>query len=159
MVDTAGGLVAGKHSFYRGESRVHYDVQMRAAIAALEGKVDTEYITVLWKIALFHVWKLAPVWVHGDVSAGNLLVNDGNLSAVIDFGQLVIGDPACDLIIAWTSFPTDSRNIFREALGLDDFTWLRGGAWTLWKACIIAAGIVQTNAVEADRCWQVIANI
>ena len=83
-------------------------------------------------------WSGSPVWVHGDVSAGNLLVQEGRLSAVIDFGQLTIGDPACDLAIAWTLFSGESREIFRAMLPLDADTWARGRAWTLWKALIIA---------------------
>jgi aminoglycoside phosphotransferase (APT) family kinase protein len=86
--------------------------------------------------------------VHGDVSAGNLLVRDGELAAVIDFGQLAVGDPACDLAIAWTFLDHRSRAVFRSTLALDADTWLRGRAWALWKAAIAAAGLADTNAIE-----------
>jgi aminoglycoside phosphotransferase (APT) family kinase protein len=76
----------------------------RQAIAALKGKIDTNTATEVWEAALATSWHREPVWVHGDVSAGNLLVLEGQLSAAIDFGGLAIGDPACDLAIAWTFF-------------------------------------------------------
>jgi aminoglycoside phosphotransferase (APT) family kinase protein len=95
--------------------------------------------------------------VHGDISAGNLLVQKGNLSAVIDFGQLAVGDPACDLSVAWTLFKGESRKVFRTALGLDQETWARGRAWTLWKALIIAAGM--TNSTYDNQSWKIIDEV
>ena len=62
------------------------------------------------------------VWVHGDISPGNLLVQEGQLCAVIDFGQLTMGDPASDLAIAWTFFNDESRELFRKTLPLDSGT-------------------------------------
>ena len=59
---------------------------------------------LIWEAALCSEWKRPPVWVHGDISIGNLLVKEGRLTAVIDFGSLGVGDPACDLVIAWTFF-------------------------------------------------------
>jgi len=94
------------------------------------------------------------VWVHGDVSIGNLLVQEGRLSAVIDFGQLTVGDQACDLAIAWTLFGDESRKVFRAKLGLDANTWARGRGWTLWKAAIIASGLTDSNNVEGEQCWR-----
>jgi aminoglycoside phosphotransferase (APT) family kinase protein len=82
------------------------------------------------------------------VSCGNLLLQNGRLHAVIDFGQLSVGDPACDLAIAWTLFNGPSRATFRNALGLDDATWARGRGWVLWKALIVAAKMTYTNAIE-----------
>jgi aminoglycoside phosphotransferase (APT) family kinase protein len=91
-------------------------------------------LTVVWNEALASTWQRAPVWVHGDIAIGNLLVENGQLSAVIDFGQLCIGDPACDLAIAWTLFTGESRDAFCEVLKLDSATWARGRGWTIWKA-------------------------
>ncbi len=76
--------------------------------------------------------------MHGDVSADNLLIEEGRLRAVIDFGCCAVGDPACDLAIAWTLFKGDARQAFRAALPLDSGTWVRGRAWTLWKSLITA---------------------
>jgi aminoglycoside phosphotransferase (APT) family kinase protein len=89
----------------------------------------------------------------------NLLLNRGSLAAVIDFGQLAVGDPACDLAIAWTLLRGDNREAFRKTLGLDRSTWQRGRAWALWKAMIVAAGMTTTNADEGVLCWQVIDEV
>ena len=67
--------------------------------------------------------------MHGDIAIGNLLVNNGELSAVIDFGQLGVGDPACDLVIAWTLFRDQSREVFKQAMSLDEQTWERAMGW------------------------------
>ena len=116
-------------------------------------------MTEVWEAALATTWHGSPVWIHGDVSAGNLLVRGGRLSSVIDFGQLGVGDPACDLSIAWTLFGGESRKIFRAMLPLDADTWARGRGWTLWKALIVAAGLTNTNAVEAAQPWRIIAEV
>lgn len=158
-IDTTGGPPPGPHSFDRGGSLSTYDAQTRQAIALLQHKIDTDAATKLWEAALATCWEGSPVWVHGDMSAGNLLVNDGRLSAVIDFGQLTVGDPACDLAIAWTFFNAESRAIFRQTLPLDPGTWTRGRAWTLWKALIIAAGITETNALQADQSLRIIETV
>jgi aminoglycoside phosphotransferase (APT) family kinase protein len=84
------------------------------------------------------------VWFHGDVAAGNLLIRDGRLAAVIDFGTSGVGDPACDLTIAWTLFTGANRDAFRDAfrdaLPMDPGAWARGRGWTLWKALITVTG-------------------
>ena len=91
------------------------------------------------------------MWVHGDISPGNLLAEAGRLKAVIDFATLAIGDPACDLSIAWTLFSGPSRDAFRNRLAFDAGTWARARGWTLWKALVVAAGLVETNAVEVKQ--------
>jgi aminoglycoside phosphotransferase (APT) family kinase protein len=73
----------------------------------------------------------APRWYHGDLAAENLLVRDGSLAAVLDFGGLSVGDPAVDLAVAWEILDPPAREIFRRKLGVDDATWLRGRAWAL----------------------------
>ena len=79
--------------------------------------------------------------MHGDVSPENLLVGDGRLTAVLDFGCCAIGDPACDLAIAWTFFSGASREAFRNRMGFDQATWARARGWALWKALLqLAAG-------------------
>jgi aminoglycoside phosphotransferase (APT) family kinase protein len=152
-IDTSGGPVAGAHSFFRGGHPGIYDNQARSAIAALADRLDAETALRIWETGIATSWDHAPVWVHGDVAAGNLLMHEGALRAVIDFGCLAIGDPACDLAIAWTLFDPPSREIFRRELPLDDASWERGRAWTLWKAAIVAAGKIQTNEIEAAGAW------
>jgi aminoglycoside phosphotransferase (APT) family kinase protein len=72
-----------------------------------------------------------PRWFHGDLAAENLLMRDGSLAAVLDFGGLSVGDPAVDLAVAWEILDPPAREIFRKRLGADDATWLRGRAWAL----------------------------
>lgn len=147
-VDPAGGPAAGEHSFFRGCPPAVYDADARAAISALDGEIDSAAATAVWEAALAARWDGPPVWVHGDVTAANLLVVDGRLSAVIDFGCCAVGDPACDVAIAWTFFQGDSREAFRGRLAVDDATWARGRGWALWKAAITLA---KTDPASADR--------
>jgi aminoglycoside phosphotransferase (APT) family kinase protein len=158
-IDTAGGPAAGRHNFYRGGPLSTYDEQTRQAIAALTNRIDTAAATLVWEKAMATSWQRAPVWIHGDVSAGNLLVQEGRLSAVIDFGNLGIGDPACDLSIAWTLLDQESRDVFRNELALDDGAWLRGRAWALWKAAILAAQLVQSNPIDTAQAWRVLNEV
>ena len=81
-------------------------------------------------------WDRPDVWFHGDVAVGNLLVRDGRLAAVIDFGTCGVGDPACDLVIAWTFLDAPARRVFRREVDLDEDTWARARGWALWKALL-----------------------
>ena len=159
QVDTTGGPPAGAHNFYRGCVLTHYNAQTKQAIELLKDKIDCRIATNIWNDALETSWSYPPVWVHGDISPGNLLVRDNNLSAVIDFGGLAVGDPACDLAIAWTFFNAESREVFKQRLNLDEGTWLRGKAWALWKALIVASGVVDSNEVEKIQAWPTIEAI
>ncbi|MFC8868723.1 aminoglycoside phosphotransferase family protein [Streptomyces sp. NPDC057148] len=108
------------------------DRATRAAIAELDGVFDAAAMTGLWDEALSAPdWDRPPVWFHGDFHTGNLLTAGGRLSAVIDFGELGIGDPARDLTIAFTLMSAAPRAAFRAALGVDDATWTRGRGWAL----------------------------
>ena len=131
-----GGPPAGRHNFFRGASPAVYDEQTREAVDVLGDEVDGARALAVWEEALASEWDRPPVWLHGDLSASNLLVDGGRLSAVIDFGTIAVGDPACDLAIAWTFFAGESRVAFRDAAALDSATWARGRGWTLWKALI-----------------------
>ena len=131
--DAHNGPEAGKHNFYRGASLTHYDHEMQDAIPKIENDKQREIAGKLWHEAVSSKWEHLPVWVHGDIATGNLLIKDGGLEAVIDFGQLAIGDPACDLVIAWNFFDTDSRAIFKKSMNLDECTWIRAMGWCLWK--------------------------
>lgn len=158
-IDAADGPTPGPHNFHRGGSLGVYDAQTRQAIARLQGRVDTAAAMQVWEVALATPWQKPPVWIHGDVSPGNLLVRRGRLDAVIDFGMLGVGDPACDLSIAWTLLAGDSREAFRMTLGCDSDTWSRGRGWALWKALIVAAGSVESNAPEAGTPCRVIDEV
>lgn len=131
-VDTADGPAPGDHNFGRGVPLAERDEATRAAIDALTGLIDTAAARAAWtQILAAPVWDQAPRWIHGDLQAGNLLWQAGELSAVIDFGGLGVGDPACDLMVAWTYFTQASRAAFREAMGADAATWMRGKGWAL----------------------------
>ncbi len=152
-IDASDGPPAGRHSFFRGGPLDTYDAQSRDAIRLLERELDADAATEVWEAALSSTWDRRPVWVHGDVAASNLLVADGTLRAVIDFGCAAVGDPACDLVMAWTFFADESRDVFRDGLRLDDATWARGRGWALWKALITLAQEKQggTGADAAAR--------
>lgn len=150
QIDPTGGPAAGAHSFFRGAALTTYDAETRRAIAALGGRIASERATAVWDAAVAARWHGAPVWFHGDVAAGNLLVDEGRLAAVIDFGCSGVGDPACDLTIAWTLFSGESREAFRTALSVDAATWARGRGWALWKALIGLAAEIDTNPAAAS---------
>jgi len=155
-ISSEGGPLPGPDNFYRGSSLTVYDSETRKAIEVLAAQINAKTVTAVWEAALASRWSHAPVWVHGDMSVGNLLVSDGRLCGVIDFGQLCVGDPACDLAPAWTLFDEESRGIFRGAVSLDTDTWARGRGWALWKALIVAAQSSATNAWEGTHCWSTI---
>ncbi|MFC7546995.1 aminoglycoside phosphotransferase family protein [Plantactinospora sp. GCM10030261] len=138
-IDPSDGPPAGQHSAWRGGPLTTYDEDTRQAVAALAGRIDGELALEIWRTALEATWTGPPVWFHGDVGVGNLLVRDGRLAAVIDFGCAGVGDPACDVTAAWTMFSGRARAAFRDALAVDQATWARGRGWTLWKALIVLA--------------------
>lgn len=158
-IDTAGGPPPGSHNFWRGGPLATYDAETRQAIETLGGRIDADGATATWEAALAAEWRNPPVWVHGDIAAGNLLVADGRLSAVIDFGCLGVGDPACDLAIAWTFFHGAAREAFRAALPLDPATWARARGWTLWKALIVLAGLPGVNPDGRERTRRIIDDV
>jgi len=154
-IDAAHGPPAGAHSFYRGASPAFYDAEALAAIDTLGDRIDVPAAREVWGAALESQWAGAPVWFHGDIAHGNLLLRDGRLAAVIDFGTSGVGDPACDLVIAWTYFEGDERQLLRDEVVLDDDTWRRARGWALWKALIVAAAtpgssVAEVSAILAD---------
>jgi aminoglycoside phosphotransferase (APT) family kinase protein len=96
-IDASDGPPAGQHSWFRGGPLTVWDGQTRQLIRVFAGRIDAGAATRVWETALASGWDRPPVWVHGDVTASNLLVADGKLHAVIDFGGAAVGDPACDL--------------------------------------------------------------
>jgi aminoglycoside phosphotransferase (APT) family kinase protein len=150
-IDPDDGPIAGPHSFYRGGPLSTYDAETRRSIDALRDEIDANLATAIWEEALASTWQEPPVWVHGDVAVANLLVQDGRLSAVIDFGCSAVGDPACDTVIAWTFFSGSSRKAFRNKLPVKPGAWTRGRGWALWKALILIAGTDPIKAKDARR--------
>lgn len=158
-LDAVDGPRAGAHSFFRGGSLEVYDQQARAAIARLGDDRMRSAAQTIWETALGSEWSDRPLWVHGDLAAGNLLVSHGRLCGVIDFGCLSVGDPACDLTLAWTFLGDQGRATFRDGIGLDDATWERARGWALWKAAILASGLVEGPPGERERAEDVLRNL
>ena len=136
-IDPTGGPAAGEHCFHRGASLRIYDSETQEAIASLGARIDGAAAADVWQAALAATWTGSPVWFHGDIASGNLLLDDdGDLAAVIDFGTSGVGDPACELVIAWTLLEGESRALFRQLMPADDAMWARARGWALWKALI-----------------------
>jgi aminoglycoside phosphotransferase (APT) family kinase protein len=158
-IDPTGGPPPGLHNWFRGGPLRTYEAGTRRALEALDGRVPTDLATEIWRSALDSAWDGPPVWFHGDVAAGNLLIRDGALAAVIDFGTCGVGDPACDVVIAWTLLSGASRDAFRDGLGVDPATWARGRGWALWKALVTYAGARDTDPAQAAEAERVLAQI
>ncbi len=149
LVDPSDGPGPGTHNWYRGGSLATWDADTQRALAALEGHIDTAAAGEIWRRAVGSCWDRPPVWFHGDVAPGNLLVMDGALVGVIDFGTCGVGDPACDLAIAWALFSGESRQVFVDrmshASSIDPSVWARGRGWALWKALVGYAGALSDD--------------
>jgi aminoglycoside phosphotransferase (APT) family kinase protein len=163
-LDPTGAPPPGDHNAFRGEPLAARDAATRAALAALGDRLDVDAAAAVWEEALgAPAWDRPPVWIHGDLDARNLLVADGRLRAVIDFGCLGAGDPACDVMVAWKLLRPAERRLFRDALAVDEATWARARGWALSQALVaLAYYTLDTNPVlvhEARR-WlrQVLAD-
>ncbi|MBI1327210.1 MAG: phosphotransferase [Alphaproteobacteria bacterium] len=150
-IDATDGPLAGKHNFYRGASLLVYDEETKGSIIALEDEIDSAKALGLWENCISSIYEGKSVWVHGDFSASNILVRNGSLAAVIDFGSLGVGDPACDLVIAWTFLDKNAEKIFSNKMNMDEDTWLRARGWALWKALISLVALEE----RASSCGQV----
>lgn len=138
---TLGEFVAALHTdapddaprnWYRSVPLADRDDATQSALRDLRDVLDAPVIGAAWEAAVATpTWDHAPCWLHGDLHPGNLLIDNGQLSAVIDFGDLCAGDPAADLGVAWMLFDRSARAAFREAVGVDDDTWARGRGWAI----------------------------
>lgn len=140
-IDTANAPITRRGTPLATQDKRTYD-----SILHLKEMFDTNIITPIWSKCLnAPTWDQNPVWLHGDLLPTNILIQNGNLKAVIDFGLMGIGDPACDLIPAWSLFDSDSRKVFRKYLEIDDNSWIRGKGWALSIALIIIPYYINTN--------------
>lgn len=133
-VDASDGPIPGLHNYFRGGDLLEYDKDTKTYVREVSADICVDSVLNVWNRALDSHWKRSPVWIHGDLEASNILMAEGKLTAVIDFGNCAVGDPACDLVMAWTFFDEISRQTFQSNLNLDVDTWERGKAWALWKA-------------------------
>jgi len=158
QVETTGANPRSPHS--RGGPLLERDEDVRQAVAQLGDRADGAAVLRSWLGSLSApAWDGPEVWVHGDLLPGNLLVVDGRLSAVIDFGCLTVGDPACDLLPAWNVFAGDSRARFRAALGVDDASWLRGRGWALCQAVVALPYYWDTNPGMVRQASRALAHV
>jgi aminoglycoside phosphotransferase (APT) family kinase protein len=150
-IDTTDGPTAGPTNTSRGVplgSRAR-DAAVQEAIAALGEEIDAGLAGRVWASAVAADRPERAAWLHGDLMPGNLLVDDGRLSAVVDFACLCVGDAACDLMVAWMFLTAETRPILRSALAVDDAAWLRGCSWALSCALIAIPYYSETNPTLA----------
>lgn len=150
-IDTVGAPGPDARNNLRGAPLAQRDAHTRGQLTILAGERDPDLdlarATAVWDAAVqAPAWDRPPVWVHGDLIPSNLLVADGALTAVIDWGCLAVGDPAYDLIPAWSLLSAADRPAFRAAAGLDDATWVRGRGWALSTAVTALTYYRDTNA-------------
>jgi aminoglycoside phosphotransferase (APT) family kinase protein len=159
QIDATGGPPAAEHNL-RGAPLALRAKPTREAIAALAGVIDTRAATAVWEAALeAPAWEREPVWFYGDLLSGNALVERGRLSAVIDFGGLAVGDPACDLMIAWSLFSGASREAFRAETAVDEATWLRGRGCALSQAALFIPYYWHSNPIGVKNARRLIEKI
>lgn len=149
-IDPTDGPRPGSHNSFRGVPLASRDAQTRAAISSLKERFDTDELAGAWKIALkTPAWNGPPVWLHGDLHPANLIVKQGTLNAVIDFGCLGVGDPACEFMVARTVLSAETRPIFRSVLQIDKASWTRASGWALSFGLIALPYYGKSNPVLA----------
>ena len=150
-IDPAGGPPAGG----RGGPLAPRDDATRAGIAALGELVDADAVTAAWDAALAApAWEGPPVWIHGDLDNRNLVVRDGRIAGVLDWAQACVGDPACDVKVAWAVLDAQTRPRFRELLEIDDATWARGRGWAVSQAMIALPYYLHTYPAIVEQAWR-----
>lgn len=148
-IDTAGGPPPGRHNFRRGaDMMTAYGEEARHSVDQLADRLDAPAAHAVLDAAAEARFDGPPVWLHGDIAVGNLLLRNGRLGAVIDFGGCAVGDPACDLVLAWVFLEGAGRDAFRRSAPADGPMWARARGWALWKAALMALRGGAINAAE-----------
>ena len=148
-IDPVGGPAPGQHNFFRGaQPMVIYGDEARRSVDKLADIIDVPAAHEVLDAAEAAVITGRPVWIHGDIAVGNLLVREGRLGAVIDFGGCAVGDPACDLVIAWVFLEGAGRDAFRLSVPADDAMWARARGWAVWKEALVLANDAVINPNE-----------
>jgi aminoglycoside phosphotransferase (APT) family kinase protein len=155
-IDITDAPLPGLHNYWRGHHPSVYDSGTRSAIVGLRDIINADAAISVWEKAISSKWSKDPVWIHGDFASGNILVKNDQLAAVIDFGCMGAGDPACDLVIAWTFLKNESRRIFKEKVRLDPYTWARARGWALWKASFELVALKDKTGFDALKQLQII---
>ncbi len=158
--DATGGPTPTPPGSIRGAPLATLDEQVRQCVDQLGDLIDRDVVLAAWDASLdAPVHDGRPVWIHGDLSPGNLIERDGELVAVIDYGCMAVGDPASDLLIGWNLFRGASRTAYREAAGVDDATWLRGRGWALYGAMIALPYYLHTNPPIVELSWHMLREV
>ena len=158
-VDTTGAPTPGPGQ--RGGRLAPADEFTRHQAEQLRGEADVDALLAVWDAGIdAPEWDRPGVWVHADLSDGNLLVSDGALCGVIDWGGLSAGDPAVELMAGWSLFDAESRAEYRDALGfVDDAMWLRGRAWAASAALQALPYYRATNPHIVARSWRAVREV
>ena len=131
---------------YRGGPVREHDAEVRRVLPDIANEVDTTRIAAIWDSVLeARDYDDGPVWAHGDLLATNVLVHDGHLAGVLDFSAAGTGDPACDLMAAWSILAKSGREVFRTDLAVDDAEWDRGRGWAIVQAVMALPYYRDTN--------------
>jgi aminoglycoside phosphotransferase (APT) family kinase protein len=148
-IDATGGPPPGQHNYFRGaDVMAAYGDEARRSIDSIAETIDAPAAHAVLDAAAAAPFTGPPMWLHGDIAAGNLLQCEGQLAAVIDFGGCAVGDPACDLVIAWVFLDGAGRDSFRLSMPADDAMWARARAWALWKSALVLANGMVVNPSE-----------
>jgi aminoglycoside phosphotransferase (APT) family kinase protein len=132
QLPTHDDLLPGKHNFYRDVDLLERDAEVQAALVRLAPLMDISSAAQIWqKLRDTPSWQQPPVLIHGDLLPTNILFEAGRITAILDFGGLGIGDPACDLIPAWSLLSAAGRAQLRPLIHHDQDTWMRGQGWAL----------------------------
>ena len=159
-LDADGGPRAGRSNHGRGVPLAHLDARVRADVATLGAEIDAGRLLAIWDQALAARTREGPgAWLHGDLHPANLLVRDGRMAAVLDFGLLGVGDPAVDLIVAWNLLDAPARRVFRDTAEADPAMWARGKGWAVYTAVIVLAFYRDTNPSLCRMAWRTVAEL
>lgn len=159
-IDGAGGLEPGEENFFHGLSPKVNDDKVQDAFKKIDRFIDINAAKELWSRAANSEIGNRPVWFHGDMNIGNFIFKDEKLIAVIDFGTMGVGDPACDLKIAWTLFDQPARKLFKDHLGYDSGMWDRAKGWALYNNSIYGLAFNENISPEGIKvCQKIAANI
>ena len=158
-IDATNAPKAGEHNFYRGCGLDIYQSQAIDNILTLKDIIDDERAISIMQTATKSKWSKNPVWIHGDLAIGNILIKDNKINAIIDFGGMAVVDPACDLVLCLNLFEGKSQEIFKSELNLDQDTWNRARGWALWKACFEITSLQDDKSEQYLDLLKILKNI
>ena len=158
-INNLNGPLPGKHNGWGGGELNLFDKDTKNQIGKLRNIINKTKSLDLWEQAKSSKWNKKPVWIHGDFYSGNFLIQNNKLTGVIDFGGIAKGDPAKDLVIAWTFLKNESREIFKNNMMYDSHTWIRAKGWVLWKATFELCKTQDKNSEYAKSQIKIINDI